>query len=773
MNRAWDHFHAALFVVVALAGSMLAAAEGAWMPAALTVPIAVAAWWIVERRRAFALPLWAANVAGIVAVVGSLIELAARDVEGRILFGAHLLVYLSWVFLWQAKAPRQRWGLLALAVLQVAVGSVLTTAAAYGVGMAVFLALTIWTLVVLQVAEAFGGEAVPPVAADGPTPLPRSHRTVQPRSPLDLLAGGAVLPIATAAPSRFIARQLLPAVALTTVAATIVGGAFFLLVPRYPLGRHAWDAADEPLARTRITGLTETIKLGSIGQILESSTPVFSVRIVDTTDNAALTVPQYARLLAMDEPLFRGLTCSHYAGGEWNSGWEGDLHAMRSRPMDGAIRQEFRLEPVNTDILLGMVPIHAARVPGSDYSVRMRWIDSTLYRPHRTRGRTLKYYVYSSRDAEHAARDRRAMNIAGWYGGWIPQLNQRYLELPANLPALPRLAAKVAGAASTPEEVTAALLTYLRDSGQFGYTLRGEIIDPTIDPVEDFLLNRKAGHCEYFASALALMLRAEGVPSRVVNGYKGGAVNRLTGVWEVQQRHAHSWVEAWMGDHWETLDPTPASARSESVAAHAPRAELMNNLWAAAGDLWRSNVVQLNITQQKETLAPLRQRLVELWKTARNVWLPQLRRAIVGFVTQPERWFSWQGAVVSFSLLLMSVGLYRAAGWLNRRRAKRLSGRRGRRSSGPRLSFYEQFCRIAARHGWKRSLGQTPLEFAAGIAAQPQNRALPLALEGLPQEITDELYRIRFGDAELPPERARQLDLALQHWTAALKQRKI
>ena len=73
------------------------------------------------------------------------------------------------------------------------------------------------------------------------------------------------------------------------------------------------------------------------------------------------------------------------------------------------------------------------------------------------------------------------------------------------------------------------------------------VIDPQLDPVEDFLVKRKKGHCEYFASALALLLRSIDIPARMVNGFKGGDWNNLTQSMNVRQKHAHSWVEAYVG----------------------------------------------------------------------------------------------------------------------------------------------------------------------------------------------------------------------------------
>ena len=116
----------------------------------------------------------------------------------------------------------------------------------------------------------------------------------------------------------------------------------------------------------------------------------------------------------------------------------------------------------------------------------------------------------------------------------------------------------------------------MRDSGRFSYSLHMEVKDSSLDPVEDFLVNRKEGHCEYFASALALLLRSIDIPARVVNGFKGGDWNDLTQTMNVRQKHAHSWVEAYVGDesgpqaHLDHARPDPlerARRRSPMSAA--------------------------------------------------------------------------------------------------------------------------------------------------------------------------------------------------------------
>ena len=153
-----------------------------------------------------------------------------------------------------------------------------------------------------------------------------------------------------------------------------------------------------------------------------------------------------------------------------------------------------------------------------------------------------------------------------------------------------------------------ALESYLRDSGRFGYTLRMDVIDPSIDPVEDFLVNRKEGHCEYFASALTLMLRSIGIPARMVNGFKGGDWNALARIMSVRELHAHSWVEVLVGGdprrgpEWITLDPTPAQERAESVARVGGLASRFRQGTDFIRYVWTFYVVGFNAERQKKLI---------------------------------------------------------------------------------------------------------------------------------------------------------------------------
>ena len=152
-------------------------------------------------------------------------------------------------------------------------------------------------------------------------------------------------------------------------------------------------------------------------------------------------------------------------------------------------------------------------------------------------------------------------------------------------------------------------------------------VDPSLDPVEDFLVNRKEGHCEYFASALALLLRSIDIPARMVNGFKGGDWNELTQSMNVRQKHAHSWVEAYVGQDatragpiWITLDPTPGTERDESVARSAglPATSAVTDL---VRYVWVFYILGYNAERQNRLLyTPIKAMIREVRRGYAMIW---------------------------------------------------------------------------------------------------------------------------------------------------------
>jgi transglutaminase-like putative cysteine protease len=161
------------------------------------------------------------------------------------------------------------------------------------------------------------------------------------------------------------------------------------------------------------------------------------------------------------------------------------------------------------------------------------------------------------------------------------------LSVPAREALLLRqLAAELDLEAKTPAERLAAVAAFFRT--RFRYSTYQTDRPRGVSPLEDFLLRSHAGHCEYFATATVLLLRAAGVPARYATGYSVQEWSALERTWVVRARHAHSWTLAWVDDAWRDLDTTPAVWASEEGANSV--LEPLNDLWALAEYLfarWR------------------------------------------------------------------------------------------------------------------------------------------------------------------------------------------
>jgi hypothetical protein len=299
------------------------------------------------------------------------------------------------------------------------------------------------------------------------------------------------------------------------------------------------------------------------------------------------------------------------------------------------------------------------------------------------------------------------------------------------------------------EPVARALTEYLAHSGDYTYTLDLRRQDPALDPVMDFLCNVKQGHCERYASALVLMLRALGVPARIVKGFRG-AEGQGDGIYLVRQSQAHSWAEVLVPRpgadpgvyDWLSLDPTPD--REAPVRPLSALARWWQHGWRSGQELWRELIVNYNANQQADlwgSLAPGR-RLEGLWARAKG-WLP---------------------ALAALAAALAGAGL-----WLRlvRRRSPVV---RPAQPAHPAASFYLRLVQLMAWHA-RLSPGpaQTPREFGAAAAEALRANPATRALAGLPDRVADLLYRVRFGGQALDEDEGRRLDTQLGELAAALK----
>jgi hypothetical protein len=279
-------------------------------------------------------------------------------------------------------------------------------------------------------------------------------------------------------------------------------------------------------------------------------------------------------------------------------------------------------------------------------------------------------------------------------------------------------------------KVAQALMRYLAFSGDFGYSLDLRRHQFNMDPLADFLLNVKEGHCERYAGGLTLMLRAVGIPARVVRGYRG--LDHLgNGVYLVRQNQAHSWVQALVDDAndedvkwWLTLDPTPSSERINKPLL-SWLGWLLQHL-TENETLWRHYIMEYNADQQGRTWELIRKKLTpdDPWAVVKS--LLAVGTFLAGGFFSLRYWRCWSRPSLSGK---PAVALDPAA-------------------SGP--GFYRRFLEVVQRRlNEKPQPGQTPREFGLLTRDRLQSQARDETCTAIPMKLVGLLYRIRFGGGSL------------------------
>lgn len=809
-----------LYGLLVLASGMLAFAEGAAFPDALTIPLAILALFVTDRWKLFCLSTRWANCLGLTAFGIAIWELSGGDIESRLLSFAHLLVYLTWILLFSEKTPRMYWTICAMALLHVALGAVLTSSGAFGALLALFLVGEIWTLTVFTLHRARQKYSQPSssIIDRDVRRQDRQEKTAN-SSTVNAVANGFVWnrrsrPVSSIQldPNlRWISWPFVSGVGVTVLLSAILGCLFFLFTPRIWVGNFSafGDESDTSLHAMK-TGFAEEVHLGDIGQILESTIPVLEMRLVDHETGQPISAADYAQQIGLDEPLFRGTVLGEYANGKWRgaSSQQDTVRATLPNPtISEVVRQEILLEPTDSNILFAMPPHLACRLESKQTQVLERRLTSVLYRDSSVSNReSLKYVVFSEKPSRGIVRE----NARGTMGSWMYRSERDYyLAMPDNrLERLQAFAKEIAQSGENPDvtplEIARRMEGRLRNSGEFAYTLDLSIQDPTIDVLEDFLFNRKQGHCEYFASALAMMLRSVDIPARLVSGFKGGDLNESTGYLVVQQRHAHVWVEAYLDRQWVILDGTPAT-REESVNSLAPKDNLARSVVRFFSDVWSHHVLGMSMTEQDTNVyTPLKEWATKLLESvdeeieelknggfsiSRLVSSPILSSliAVASFGLLAWLWFRQRPHVSRQPARRVWNYVRKLLGWilpqeLNARTGNDWRARlsqiwaaliaRLRGEATPqrlRVEFYERFLRMLRSAGFEPLPTQTAQEFITGL--QPSWQAQLAEVAALPPTIVAQFYRVRFGGESLSIDELRHLDRQLDQWEEQWRRR--
>jgi len=549
--------------------------------------------------------------------------------------------------------------------------------------------------------------------------------------------------IVSPAQERQLARALTAAAVSVSLGAIAIGGTLFFFFPRFSAG-YLGRASMQP---SLMSGFSDNVELGQIGEIKKNPTVVMRVKTGAPVG--------YVRLR------WRGIALTTFDGKRWST----PNHRQPITLVPNVIGQiniadpeqnlnepgmelnyEALVEPMATDAIF--VPPNAVSILGgfngespNPMNVRRAYVfrdfTGSLSNPFRNYA-PVRYFGVSRLPTLQPGKLRAAST------DYPEVVREAYLQLPALDKRILPFTQSVTVRATNPYDKAVAIENYLRTRFTYTLDLTGNVDK---DPLATFLFKTRAGHCEYFASAMAIMLRAIGIPSREVNGFLPGEYNDLGGDYIVRASDAHSWVEVYFpGTGWVTFDPTPASNEQfgfmSRLGLYIDWMELNWNEWVINYDF--AHQVQMAQNMQRNT---------RNWTEAARNWfmLQELRGK-----QKLKSWMDRSGDItfafpVALAILLVLLR-YDVLGLAVRKLRFNLQLRRP--SSGaanPQLAsrLYSELLRVLAKRGFARKDSQTALEFA-GAVSEP--RLAPAV-----REFTKIYAQARFGGAACDTERLRGL----------------
>jgi transglutaminase-like putative cysteine protease len=435
--------------------------------------------------------------------------------------------------------------------------------------------------------------------------------------------------------------------------------ALFLLFPRVqgPL----WGLPQDAYAG--VTGITDSMAPGNLSKLVLSDAIAFRAEFHGA--------PPIQRFL-----YWRGPVLWDFDGRTWRTG--GALLARYEPPSSGGptFKYEVVLEPHNREWLF------ALEAPAS-LPERARFsIDGQVLAQQPVRAR-LRYDMTSIATVQQRPQE-------------LPEVLSRGLRLPPDFnPRAVALAREWSADGAADSTILERALAFLR-GGKFAYTLEPPPLG--VHSVDDFLFQTKQGFCEHFSSAFVFLMRAAGVPARVVMGYQGGDVNPVDRIVTVRQSEAHAWAEVFLrGRGWVRVDPTAATApvRVDGGLARAmPQSQSLPFLLRPEFEWLRGVRHQWEAVTHK-------------W----NVWVlgynPERQRDLLAFVGIPDA--DWRALTATlFTLLGIMTALLLA--WSLRRLGR----------SDPVQKAWRAFCAKLAARGLERRAEEGPRDYALRAA-----RALP------------------------------------------------
>jgi transglutaminase-like putative cysteine protease len=415
----------------------------------------------------------------------------------------------------------------------------------------------------------------------------------------------------------------------------LTGVVLFLIIPRVGTGYFTRAATQSLL----ISGFNDSVQLGDIGQVKLSTAVVMHARQVSGTPFAVVK--------------WRGIALDRFDGHNWyktdrkrkltTADPEGEYWINPVVKRSDVAEYDMLLEPLATNSLFGPHQVRAVtgRLPGVEYDS-----DESLYLRVPT-ARRLQYRVISEIPNQKSATSDLA------------EVSARYLQLPRNLDSrVGELARQITARGASTFDKASLIEVYLKRNYKYTLNLTWQ---PGPQPVTTFLFDAKSGHCEYFASAMALLLRSAGIPTRLINGFQMGEYNPVGGDYIVRESDAHSWVEVFIpGRGWIEFDPTPPDPNHREMSLALQISQYID----AVELFWNSYVIVYDTGAQIQLFRSAQERVQSAQATMRDKsdkWVvagQQFSDRAAGRLRQliENMWFWVVAALAGIGILVMKHG---------------------------------------------------------------------------------------------------------------------
>jgi transglutaminase-like putative cysteine protease len=529
-----------------------------------------------------------------------------------------------------------------------------------------------------------------------------------------------------------------------TVLTFILSLIVFAILPRVREGfffSHG-NALSQP-----VSGFSEEVALDTFGTIRLDHSPVMRV-ILPAIPNGSQPPPRSF--------YWKGLSYNHYDGVRWRA----DTHTKRHIPIPSRYEEMFWLsKPDSTQTLLKQ----RIELISSQYEVlfaanQLHGVQgqflSLQYVPLTGNTKVIlnpyapNYTIYSeiALPSEEALQNDHTL--------YPEPIRNMYLQLPELSERIRDLALTFGNNSSTVYATTLAIQNYLFQNYEYSLDVRRT---SELMPLEDFLFINKAGHCEYYATSMAILLRILGIPARVVNGFAQGRWNEFGKFFTVRQSDAHAWVEVYFPSYgWITFDPTPPAAFGDTYQQFVEQRSLLANIYRYSEYLrtkWNRYIVDYSTNDQVRLVVGA----FRASHSARRSISSSIRRIGISF-QKALRQLSFRQLGIIFGTLgaLIFVTRYLVRTFRSLRLKLPAFTKRSRSTRQQVIRFYKTMLHILAGKGITKYEATTPGEFVRYVTQTYPSYGNDV------QHITHLYYAVRYGQVRLHDNELLAIETTLQ-----------